>query len=304
MAYHTQIFIVRIEPNEVFAWTASLLIEGMLISLALAKGWVRLWLIPLFIISVLAASASFVVRNEGTLEQFIEGKEAQAQASQTVETLKQDLAETHKAFTLGDRYTTKTLQRERQIRDRLEQVLASGKGQAGHMTLFNSLLFLVLVLVLQGVSVSTAMTLKNGIGQRGESTGMSGTEAGHSTGTEIWNEWNSGMVKPLERGNGEMKPGENLKTEEAEQSEFEKPEQQEPDKSDKPVDESDKKRMATELKKIKEGGQSFEHLAAEFGLSKTTIFRISQYPLQTVSDQAYAKVREALRKRQNGGHRI
>ncbi len=162
MAYHTQIFISKIEPNSMFAWVASVLIEAMIISLALMKTWgSRVSLVPLFFISVMAASASFVVKNEVILEQFIQNREAEAKNRQAVELLNRNLVQTQKELELGDRYTTKTLQRERQIEDRLEQVLAV-KGPDGHLTLFNSLLFLVLVLVLQWVSVYTAMYLKNG----------------------------------------------------------------------------------------------------------------------------------------------
>lgn len=271
MAYHTQIFIVRIEPNQVFAWTASLLIEGMLISLALAKGWVRLWLIPLFIISVLAASASFVVRNEGTLEQFIEDKEAQAQASQTVETLKQDLAATHKDFDLGEKYTTKTLQRERQIRDRLEQVLVSGKGQTGHIAFFNSLLFLVLVLVLQGVSVSTAMTLKARLSHAVASSSQVNetTAILSATVRQVCETRKNGEVS-LKEGQqvdfteeGDLSTGQIRETEGAESLKVESPEHGDNGNG-----------TAEKVLKLKSEGIKPDEIVRTTGLSRATVYRI------------------------------
>ncbi len=166
MAFHTSIFISRIVPNLIFAWTAAFLIEAMLISLALMRTWTsRALLVPLFFISVMAASMSFITKNEGILENFLQARDAQAQTGQTVQMLKQDLAETQKQFDLGDRYTTKTLQRERAIKDQIAKLMLSVKGQTGKLTIFNSAVFFVLVLILQLVSVYTATTLKAGLSQ-------------------------------------------------------------------------------------------------------------------------------------------
>jgi DNA-binding transcriptional regulator YiaG len=151
MAFHTQIFISRIEPNVIFSWTASLLIEGFLISLALSKTLVsRILIIPLFCISVVAASASFIVQNEQLLNQFFTQK-------RVIEQVKSDLSETQKAYSLGQKYTTKTLQRERQLQDELRAIL---KNQNGDITLASSIVFFVLVLVVQSVSIYTAASLK------------------------------------------------------------------------------------------------------------------------------------------------
>jgi|GEM_PF-4129021 len=154
MAFHTQNFISRIEPNTAFAWLAAGLIEGMLISLALMRTFVsRILLIPIFLISVFVASMSFVVKNEGLLNSFFHDQQVIAQ-------LKSDLSDTQKDFQRGDKYTTKTLQRSRQIQD---QMLLAVNSQNGWMPLFNAGVFLALVLALQGVSVYTAMNLKNTI---------------------------------------------------------------------------------------------------------------------------------------------
>src|SRR5271169_4148983 len=138
MAFHTQKFISRIEPNIAFAWLASLLIEGMLISLALMRTWAsRVMLIPLFLISVMAASASFIVKNEALLEQFVQSREAAEQSRQTVELLNRDLKDTEKEFNLGAKYTSSTLRRERQIKDQMAEILMTASKQDGHLTLLN-----------------------------------------------------------------------------------------------------------------------------------------------------------------------
>jgi hypothetical protein len=73
MAFHTQKFIYRVEPNAAFAWLASFLIECMLISLALMRTFTsRILLIPVFLISVISASMSFIVKNEVVMESFIQ----------------------------------------------------------------------------------------------------------------------------------------------------------------------------------------------------------------------------------------
>lgn len=154
MAFHTQIFISRVEPNVTLAWLAAGLIEGMLISLALMRSIIsRVLIIPLFLISVAVASMSFVVRNESLLGSFFQNQ-------QVMDQLKHDLSDTEKDFQRGDKYTTKTLQRSRQIKD---QMLLTLNNQNGYMPLFDAGVFLVLVLTLQGVSVYTAMTLKNAL---------------------------------------------------------------------------------------------------------------------------------------------
>lgn len=296
MAFHTVIFINGIEPNLTFAWIASLLIEGMLISLSLAKGWVRLWLIPLFITSVLAASASFVVKNEGPLESFIQGREAQEQTSQTVESLRSDLAETQKEFGLGSKYTTSTLKRERVIKDQIAQVLSTAKGQGGHLTLANSLLFLLLVLVLQGVSVSTAMTLKNGIGGSRETqnpnkevskfpaiVSMETTETEFTETTETW--------KP-EKGNyGNL----TTKNPEKEKNKTAILEDSGPAGFGKQEEGLDKIAIVAAVQKLKTAGATFEDLAGRFGMSKGTLSKLMQYPLYPVSDEIFQKIQTSLK---------
>ena len=151
MAFHTQIFISRIEPNLIFSWIISFVIEGFLISLALSSNTLsKILLVPVFIISVVSASLSFTVKNEDLLNAFFTNK-------RVIEQLKADITETKKAYDFGQKYTTKTLQRERQLSDELREIL---KTQAADIAIVNSIVFFILVLVIQAVSVFTAASLK------------------------------------------------------------------------------------------------------------------------------------------------
>lgn len=151
MAYHSQIFIGRIEPNVYFSWLASGLIEAMLISLATLRTILsRILLIPLFLISVIATSSSYIVSNEQILDTFFNQKRVISQ-------LQKDITDEQQRFELGQKYTTKTLQRERSLKDKLNEVLDKNNGD---MTLINSLIFFVIVLIMQGVSIYFCMGLK------------------------------------------------------------------------------------------------------------------------------------------------
>jgi hypothetical protein len=166
MSFHTQIFIARIEPNLIFSWAAALIIEGFLISLALQKTIVsRVLLVPLFLISVVSASASFVVQNEQLLNLFITQK-------RIIQQLQNDLTSTKRAYEFGQKYTTKTLQRERQLQDELRQILTR---QNGDLTLVNAFVFLILVLVMQSVSIYTAMSVKRSVTTRNSETRIGDT---------------------------------------------------------------------------------------------------------------------------------
>jgi hypothetical protein len=170
MAFHTQIFVSRIEPNVIFSWTASLLIEGFIIVLALSKRTpIRyLLLILLFTISVVSASASFVAKNEKLLDQFFVQRRVISQ-------LQNDLNQTQKAYQFGQKYTTKTLQRERQLQDELRQILTR---QNGDLTLANALIFFCFVLVIQATSVYVATTLKHDMKQSRETVNRDSDTAG------------------------------------------------------------------------------------------------------------------------------
>jgi len=163
MAFHTQIFIAHVEPNPVFSWLASGLIEGFLLVLAMSKRTLIRYLLLafLYLISVVSASASFVVKNENLLESFFTQKRLIGQ-------LQEDLIQTRKAYLFGEKYTTKTLQRERALMDELREVL---KSQKGYLPIIQSVVFFIFCLALQTASVYTATTLKQGI------------ETGHETPT-------------------------------------------------------------------------------------------------------------------------
>ncbi len=152
LAWHTQIFIASIEPNPVFSWLASILIECMIIALALQfrqRKTSLIFLIPLYLISTIAASASFIVQNEGELEKMLSQK-------QQIELLSDDLKATKEAYSHGQKYVTRTLERERRLRDAMLQI----SGQAsGRIATGKAVVFLILVVVMQAVSVYLASTV-------------------------------------------------------------------------------------------------------------------------------------------------
>ena len=250
MAFHTQKFISRIEPDIAFAWLASLLIEGMLISLALMRTWAsRAMLIPLFLISVMAASASFIVKNEVLLEQFFQNREAAEQSRQSIELLNRDLKSTEKEFNLGSKYTTSTLRRERQIKDQIAQILMTATKQDGHLILLNSALFFVLVLVLQGVSVFTAMSLKKGFSQ----FPVSLSQAGETQ--EVSYETVRQACENRRNGDSEVPETQDL--------DF--------DDTQKPEDRS---ALSEGVLRLKAQGVKPDEIARQTGLSRATIYRI------------------------------
>lgn len=266
MAFHTQIFISRIEPNFIFSWTASLVIEGFLISLALSKTLIsRILIIPLFCISVIAASASFVVQNERLLDQFFTQK-------RVIEQLKTDLSETQKAYDYGQRYTTKTLQRERQIQDELRAIL---KTQNGDITLINSLIFLVLVLIMQSVSIYTATTLKNGNFRKPETENSKvfepETKSFQKISTETFTENSETSDGKLERPEADTR-----KTER--------------NGNGKSLNEESKKMIVDRIKECRNEGMKLEDLSGATGISKSTLSKVLAYPAYPVSDEIFKKI--------------
>lgn len=204
MAFHVQIFVSRIEPNPIFSWTAAIVIEGFLISLAMTKTIAsRVLLIPVFLISVIAASASYAVQDEQTLRQFFTQQ-------RMVEQLQTDIARAQEAYAFGERYVTRTLIRERQLQDELRAVLGD---KTGDIAVANFAIFLVLVFVMQGVSVYTAMSIKDEltrtesgkIPERSAEVERVGQEV-ERHGTEVERLWNdSGTVeRPAERHGTEV----------------------------------------------------------------------------------------------------
>jgi len=176
MAYHTQIFIRHIEPNPVFSWLASYLIEGFIITLALSKRTPIRYLLMtlLFCISVVSASASFLVKNENLLDTFFNQK-------RVIQQLQEDLNRTREAYNLGRQYTTKTLARERALSDELREVL---RVQKGDIALVNALIFFCFVLVIQATSVYVATTLKQSFETGNETPNETGNETPFETENE------------------------------------------------------------------------------------------------------------------------
>lgn len=152
VSYHTTIFIQSIEPSPVLAWILALLVEGFLISLALMKTVIsRVLIVPLFLVSVTAASLSFVVQNEQLLQDFIN-------RGKVVSQIQEDLQRTERAYQFGERYITRTLQRERMLQDQLRELLSQGTGE---VALAKAVIFFVVIMVIQAVSLYTAISLKN-----------------------------------------------------------------------------------------------------------------------------------------------
>ncbi len=252
-------------------------------------------MVPLFLISVLAASMSFVIKNESLLESFFQTREAQAQVGQTVELLRQDLEQTQKEFGLGGKYTTSTLKRERAIKDQIAQVMLTAKGKTGQLTLFNSAVFLVLVLVLQLVSVYTAMTLKAGIGSSMEAQipNLPVSKFPVSVSMETTETESTETRKPR-NGNYGNTETEKLKKSESREygiAEIERTELADTDKSGVALD---KNAIVVAVQKLKSDGARFDDLASEFGMSKGTLSKLMQYPLYPVSDEIFLKVKAVL----------
>ncbi len=265
MGYHTQIFISRIEGNTIFSWLAALLIEGMIISLALMRTVIsRMLLIPVFLISVVAASASFIVQNEKLLDDFFKNR-------RIVEQLKSDITGTQSQLSLGEKYTTRTLLRERKLKDELQAVL---RGQNGDVTIANSLIFLVLVLVMQGVSVYTAMTLKDGVFQKQVSE-FPVTETEGNV---------SGFVSKRFKETETLK--QDVSESETSETDFEK----------KVIDRDS---IIGELAAIK-SRTTFDEMSRVFGVSKATLSRILTTRGEGISEEIFSKVSEGMRRNGNG----
>lgn len=296
MAYHTSIFIGRIEPSPLFAWLASLLVEGMIISLAVTRTWTsQVLLVPLFLISVLSASMSFVVSNERLLDEFF-------RQSSIEEQLRADLSDTQQELSLASQYTTKTLTRERQIKDQLAGVL---RGKTGQLPLVNAGVFLVLVFVLQGVSVYTAASLKCEI------------SAGRFTETptrssEIFQSDTSEMSK-MTRQDFEIPSDKKFETDslgtpyamtdftevtlaqavDPHEDSTATPPTVEAELEQKVVVLSpglDRMVVAEAVQKMKATGKSYDALAAELEVSRSAIVRVCNWPSSSVSDQIFEKV--------------
>lgn len=279
MAYHTQIFISRIEPNLWFSWLASLLIEAFLISLAIAHTWVsRGLLVPLFLISVMSASASFIVSNETLLSNYFTGKKVISQ-------IEKDINETQKEFMLDAKYTTKTLQRERQLKDELAEKL---KNQTGDLTLINSFLFLIFVFILQLVSVYTAMHLKISLKRQAE--------------ISLKREPETVKVSEIKEPETEIRE---VKKDVSEEKKVKALVESQSEKEAQPEERAldaervqvgvDRQEVVKALQKMKGEGLKLDQLAAFFDVSKSTVSRVINYPATSVSDEVFTKIEAKMR---------
>lgn len=173
VAFHTVIFIQTIDPNPYLSWVLSLSIEGFLVILSMQRSWTaKLLLVPLFCISVVASSASFIIKNEDSLNKFlnlntiraaeIKMEESQKrigqQRQEAVKQLKQDIAETQAQIqNLDGAYFTKSLQRERKLKDLLIGKMSEGEqlparaDMVDYLTAYQSIVFLFIILIVQAV---------------------------------------------------------------------------------------------------------------------------------------------------------
>jgi methyl-accepting chemotaxis protein len=296
MSFHVQIFIYRIEPNLLFSWTAAFLIEGFLISLAMSKTIAsRILLIPLFLISVIAASASFIVQNEQLLDELFTQK-------RVIEQLEKDLKATQKAYQFGERYVTRTLQRERQLRDELRAIM---REKEGDVTLINSLIFFLIILVIQSANVYTAMTLKNGKFQK-QATEISETKDAVSdvSGSETKLETLKQVSETAETRYETIAETAEKKTEDFAEVRANVPSVPNSvpsvpnsvpsvPNSVPSVPESDKDIVIAGLKKLR-GTMSLREIAQKFGIPKTTLSRIISTQGQGISDEIFRKISEKL----------
>jgi hypothetical protein len=287
MAFHVQIFIYRIEPNLVFSWTAALLIEGFLISLALQKTIAsRILLIPLFLISVIAASASFIVQNEQLNEQLLDEFFTQ---KRVIEQLEKDLKATQKAYQFGERYVRRTLQRERALRDELRAIM---QDKTGDITLVNSLIFFLIIFIVQSANVHTAMTLKSEKFQKQETeipkTKDDGTEFGTRSGTRGTEFGTRGMETEVStKTNDTVSDVSGLETN------LETLKQKPGTEFGKGENLLDRDIIIAELKSMK-SRMTYSEMSRMLGIPKTTLTRIISTQWQGISDEIFRKISEKL----------
>jgi len=279
MAYHTQIFISRIEPNPLFSWLASIVIEGFLISLALSKTVLsRILLVPVFLVSVIAASASFVVQNEKLLDNFFRDR-------RVIEQLEKHLQEIKDDYQFGQKYITKTLQRERQLQDELREIL---KKQEGEVTIFNALTFFIFILVMQTSSVYTAATLKSSFREFSAEVSIENRTENSQKKTVILepNFQNFSTEFSVEnRTENLQKKTENYGTEPSTITSPSTP---------TALSDEDKKVIVTRLKKARQNGKKLEDLARETGLSVSTLSKVLAWPGYQVSEETFKKLQQVL----------
>lgn len=273
VSFHTVIFIKSIEPSPYLAWILAAVIEGFLITLAIQKTIVsKLLLIPLFCISVLSSSASFVVKNEDDLLKFLNHKtltqsntiltdKKESLIQKQIKQIEKDITSAEKELeTMDRRYTTKTLERKRKLEDMLQSKIEEAKSETNtyqpvsfinYITPYKALIFLIIVFVLQSVSLYTASHMKNGLAL-----------------TEISKE----------------------RTETSTEISTENPKEISTEKGN----EIDKEKVISLLKSYKKTGKSLSDLSKKIGISTSTLSKALSYPTYPISDEVFIKIRDGL----------
>ena len=300
VAFHTSVFIHHIEPNLYLSWLCAIAIEGMLVSLAIMQTrYSKVLIIPLFLVSVLSASFSFIVKNEDILNSFLSSKKA-------IELLQKDLQQTREELqTLSNRYTTKSLQRERKIKDMMLEYVTSNQGE---MVLMKSIVFLILIFVLQLSSLYTAASLKVFLVRNENGTRLFLEQNRSENGTETVSETlrntltvseNSITERVLET---EQKHSErNIESSGTEMEQVNKVTKKDVKKKLKEIENDQFKDFNFDIedvvKRLKHEREkrSLTELAKLLSVSRSTLSKMLAYPKYPVSVDAYKAVYEALK---------
>lgn len=254
MSYHTQIFLQSIEPNLIFSWIAALLVEMMIMSLAMSIKRHKaslIFLIPLYVVSTVAASSSFIASNEQELKKLFTQK-------QQIALIQQDLQRTQQGYSLGKKYISRTLERERKLYDMLHQLTAQTSGT---ITVAKAIIFFIFVTIIQASSIYIASTL-------------TATETVITTQTET-------LKQPIETDKTVMpetpETGETVidKIETKEKTEIEENSRESKDNASSTVLDSDKNESLKEkVLKLKQQGKSYRQIAQQLHISPAKVARL------------------------------
>jgi len=264
IAFHTSRFINHIENNIYLAWLCAIAIEGMLISLAIMKTRIaKVLIVPLFIVSTFSASFSFVANNEDIINSIFKSKRA-------FELLQNDLNQTQEELkSLSHRYTTKTLQRERRIKDMMYQFI-NDKG--GELVIAKAVIFLFLVMILQLCSLYTAASLKTFLEPETVSeTSVSGTETVLETNTETGKTDTTKDIKSISESSETDQDGDEEETE------------------------VDTYQVIAKLKEMKKN-MSLTELSERLVVPKSTLSKVLKYPEYQVSKSTLKRIKKNLLK--------
>jgi lambda repressor-like predicted transcriptional regulator len=215
-----------------------------------------------------------------------------------IEQLEKDLKATQKAYEFGERYITRTLQRERQLRDELRAIM---REKEGDITLINSLIFFLIILVVQSANVYTAMSLKNEKLQKQTAeiseVSMPEIKSFHEVSVETFPETletPETFTETFTETSDEKRKVSDGKGEKVSVVSGTQKHGNEETETVKLIDEDAKKVIVASLKKRRNEGVKLEHLAETIGVSKSTLSKVLAYPAYPVSDEILKKISEKL----------